>query len=478
MISLKWLFILLILIPSSLRAQSSAKDTLVLKYGSHHAGKRHDAAMNKWRADRFGEFIHFGLYSVLGGSYHDKHYDGAAEWIKQWAHIADSSYDSLIHRFDPVDFNATKWAAMAKQMGVKYVTITTKHHEGFCLWPTKYTSFNISNTPYHKDLLKQFVDAYDKAGIDVYFYYSILDWHNKDWRYDIKTKEDSIAFDGYKQFVKNQLTELLGRYPTIKGFWFDGTWDNSWKKNGKFSYELEQYLKKIHPGLIVNSRLRADDYGARHFDSNGHLMGDYASGWERKLPPVTDTAVTKYDWECVMTIPENQWGYNTAWTGHVKSPDEIIKMMAHAVSLGGNFMLNFGPKPDGTFRLKERETAKAIGDWMKVNGTAIYNGDYANGWKKEDWGFYTSDTARHKVYMIVFNTPVSGELRVELPRDVSIVKDSLITSPGHSLKIEKVEGNEYYLQLLTIDHHHPYVIVLEVQKSKNANDKYYRPAKT
>ncbi|TAM98012.1 MAG: alpha-L-fucosidase, partial [Chitinophagaceae bacterium] len=258
---------LLVLLPIFSYAQAPAKDTIPLLYGSHHDGKRHDPAMNKWRDDRFGQFIHFGLYSVLGGSWHGKHYDGAAEWIKQWAHIPDSSYDSLIHQFDPVDFNATKWAAIAKQMGAKFVIVTTKHHEGFCLWPSKYTNFDLASTPYKKDIIGEIVKAYNKAGIDVYLYYSILDWHHKDWRYDIKSKADSLAFDKYKQYVKDQLTELLERYPTIKGFWFDGTWDNSWKKNGKFSYELEQYLKKLHPGLIIDSRLRADDYGSRHFDS-------------------------------------------------------------------------------------------------------------------------------------------------------------------------------------------------------------------
>lgn len=469
---------LLVLLPIFSYAQTQRKGTTILKYGSHHDGKRHDPAMNKWRDDRFGQFIHFGLYSVLGGSWRGKHYDGAAEWIKQWAHIPDSSYDSLIHQFDPVDFNATKWAAIAKQMGAKFVIVTTKHHEGFCLWPSKYTNFDLASTPYKKDIIGEIVKAYNKAGIDVYLYYSILDWHHKDWRYDIKSKADSLAFDKYKQYVKDQLTELLERYPTIKGFWFDGTWDNSWKKNGKFSYELEQYLKKLHPGLIIDSRLRADDYGSRHFDSNGKLMGDYYDGFERKLPPVTDTAVMKYDWECVMTIPENQWGYNAIWTGHVKTPDEIIEMMAHTVSMGGDFVLNFGPKPDGTFRLKEREIAKSIGDWIRVNGAAIYGCDDAKGWEKEDWGFYTSDTAHDKVYMIIFNTPVSGALKIKPPKGVKVIKDFPITQPDHHLKMEYIDQGQYLIHLDKTDFHHPYVIELQVENENYGEKSNYSPPKT
>lgn len=360
-----------LLFPLALHAQP-AQDTTILKYGAQYIGKRHDPAMNHWRQMRFGEFIHFGLYSVLGGSWEGKHYDGAAEWIKAWAHISDSAYFALIHQFNPVNFDANKWAAMAKEMGVKYLRITTKHHEGFCLWPSKYTNFDIASTPYKKDLLGELVKACDKVGIKVSLYYSILDWHNPDYRSSIKSKEDNLAFKKYIKYVKNQLTELLNRYPSIIGMWFDGTWDKSWKNHGKISYGLEQYLKKIHPGLIVNARLRADENGARHFDSNGHLMGDYEDGYERKLPSYKDTKVLGYDWEAIMTIPENQWGYNKIWNGHVKSPIELIKMMAQSVSMGGNFMVNFGPKPDGTFRIEERYTAKTIGQWMKENGAAIY----------------------------------------------------------------------------------------------------------
>lgn len=457
---------------------SPHQDSIPLLYGAHRMDKRHDAAMNRWRNNRFGEFIHFGLYSILGGSWQGKHYDGAAEWIKAWAHISDSAYFALIHQFNPVGFDAEKWAAMAKEMGVKYLRITTKHHEGFCLWPSKYTDFDVASSPYRKDLLGELVNACNRAGIDVSFYYSILDWHNPDWRYDLKTRADSMAFDRYKQYVKNQLTELLERYPTVKGLWFDGTWDNSWKKNGKFSDDMERYLKKIHPGLIINSRFRADDYGARHFDSNGHLMGDYASGWERTLPPLTDTAVTTYDWECIMTIPENQWGYNAIWNGHVKSPDEIIEMMARTVSMGGNFVINFGPKGDGTFRKEERDMAGAVGAWLKINGKAIYHADDAKGWQKQDWGYYTQDTTSRKVYMIVFNTPVSGALRVKLPKNIRLLHDYPITDPAEELSKELIGRGEYFIHLSKTDHRRPYVIVLEVGQESKTDYKSDQPAKT
>ena len=130
-------------------------------------------------------------------------------------------------------------------------------------------------------------------------------------------------------------------------FWFDGTWDASIKKNGWWTAHAEQMLKELVPGVTVNSRLRADDYGKRHFDSNGRLMGDYESGYERRLPdPVKDLQVTKWDWEACMTIPENQWGYHKDWSlSYVKTPIEVIDRIVHAVSMGGNMVVNFGPQP-------------------------------------------------------------------------------------------------------------------------------------
>ncbi|AYD48428.1 alpha-L-fucosidase [Arachidicoccus soli] len=459
------LLALLILLFSTGYSQSEKQDTIPLLHGAHRIGKRMDVDMNRWRGYGLGQFIHWGLYSILGGDYNGKHYNGAAEWIRSWNQLPNAVYDSLYKQFNPKDFNADKWAAMAKQMGVKYVTITTKHHDGFCLWPSKYTSYNISNTPYKKDIIKQIVDAYTKVGIDVYLYFSVMDWHNPDWRYDLKSASDTIAFNKFKKFTQSQLEEQLRMYPQIKGFWFDGTWDNSWKKSGAFSDSLDQDLKRIHPGLIIGSRLRADDYGKRHFDSNGRLMGDYEQGWERTIPE-TFADTHGNDWECDMTIPENGWGYAKQWMGHWKTSDELIEMLAKCVSLDGNFVLNFGPKPNGTFRQKEVADAKAIGDWMKINNTAIYNCAHVN-WEKQDWGYFTTPTSQDdKVYMIVFNVPVSGALRV-LPTKNILLKKAYLLDGDKQLSIEKLDGSAYFVHLPNEGQKQPFVVVLETEKGKN-----------
>jgi len=449
-----------------------AKEFIPLKHGAHRIGKRTDTAMARWRAYGLGQFIHWGLYSIPAGEWNGKPYNGASEWIKSWNEVSKPGYDSLMYKFNPTKFDPDFWAKTAMQMGVKYVTITTKHHDGFCLWPSKYTAFNIAHTPYKKDLIGPLVKAYNRQGIDVILYFSVMDWHNPDWRYEIKTKDDSVAFERFKQFTRNQLIELLTKYPTAKGLWFDGTWDKSWASNGVFADELEQELRKLHPGLIIGSRFHADEYGKRHFDSNGNLMGDYEQGWERKIPN-TIADVHGNDWECVMTVPENMWGYNKAWKGHIKTADELIEMLAKCVSLNGNFVLNFGPKPDGTIRPEEMSLANAIGGWMQENSQAIYNCGYA-GYDKQDWGYYTQkrDDA-NKTYLIVCNVPVSEAIRIKLPAGKMIKKIYLLNRPAETFEPEQIVGNEYFIHLKREERTQPFVIVLETAGSTKiqADDK-------
>lgn len=451
---------------------SQPKEKIVLQHGAHRIGKRTDADMAKWRGYGLGQFIHWGTYSLMGGAYNGKNYSdvgGAAEWIRSWNEVPHSVYDSLYKEFNPKSFNPKQWAAMAKQMGAKYLTFTTKHHDGFCLWPSAYTDYDITRSPYKKDIVKEVVDAYTEAGIDVYLYFSVMDWSHPDWRYDLKTKEDSIAFDRFKLFTKNQLTELLQKYPSTKGLWFDGTWDNSWKKSGAFSDSLEQHLKSLIPGLIIGSRLRADEKGNRHVDANGELMGDYEQGWERKIPK-TYADVHGNDWDCVMTIPQNGWGYAKKWMGHWKTTKELLEMTAQCVSLGGNFVINFGPKADGTFRPEEIKNAKEIGDWMKLNSTAIYNCEYA-GWEKQDWGYYTKKKGENKVYMIVFNVPVSGSLKIKPTNNTFVDKTYLLSSPQKKLSLEKLDGGASFIHLSkAMQAKQPFVIVLETKEGKQKNE--------
>ncbi len=443
------------------------QDSVTLQHGAHRIGRRTDADMQWWRDYGLGQFIHFGLYAQLGGEYNGEQYSGASEWIRSWNKLPNAVYDSLYKEFNPVNFDADRWAAMAKQMGARYVTITTRHHDGFCLWPSKYSDYTIVKSSYGKDLIGPLVKAYNKVGIDVYLYYSILDWHSKDWRYQLKTADDTVAFNRFKVFVKNQLTELLTLYPTVKGFWFDGTWDKSWASpsNAPFTDSLEQYLKQIRPGLIAGGRYRVDETGHRHDDANGSLMGDYAQGWERKIPK--DYAATKgRDWDCDMTFGENGWGYQKKWLGHWKTTDELLEMMAKCNSLDGNFVLNFGPKADGSFRQEEVDAAREIGDWMKVNNAAIYDTKY-NGWEKQDWGYSTISKDGKKAYLMVFNVPVSGKIKVLTDKAQQVGKAYMISAPEKSLPIHPLDYGYNEITIPSQRYSRPFVIVLDIVNGKS-----------
>ena len=445
----------------------------VVKYGQLTPLPRQDKAMQDFRENRFGQFIHWGIFALPAGEWKGKIYPSACEFLPKSANISAQEWSTLAPKFDPVKYNAEEWAKYAKKMGVKYATITTKHHDGFCLWPSKYTEFDMEATPSKRDLIGEFVKAYNEQGIDVYLYYSILDWNHPDWRYDLKSREDSTAFERFKTFTRNQLVELLDRYPSVKGFWFDGTWDNSWKKNGIFSYELEKELKEKSPGLIVNSRFRADEYGARHFDSNGVLMGDYESGYERRLPSPYDKVVPTRDWEAVMTIPENLWGYHKRWDGFIKTDFQLIEMLVRCVALNGNFLLNFGPTAQGDFRKEEMTTMQQIGRWMEKYGDAIYKCGYA-GLERQDWGYYTAIKNSNRVNMVVFNVPVNGLLRVKLNKSYCVSQADFMALKG-KIDIQPSVNGEYFLQLPKRSYDEPFVIQITIGNLEDGGNHYMPP---
>ncbi|MBO4944021.1 MAG: alpha-L-fucosidase [Muribaculaceae bacterium] len=440
-----------------------------LKYGTQTLERRQDADMKRFRDNRLGAFIHWGLYAIPGGEWNGKVYSGAAEWLKAWANVPAGEWLALMEQWNPKDFNAGAWAKMLKDAGFKYVKITTKHHEGFCLWPTKTTRYNVANTPYRKDILGEIVKACNDEGLDVHFYFSVMDWSNPDYKSTLKTAADSASFEKFKKFTEQQLTELATNYPTVKDFWFDGTWDASIKGDGAWSLEIEKMLKKLVPGVTVNSRLRADERGSRHFDSNGHLMGDYESGYERKLPdPVKDLKVTGWDWEACMTVPENQWGYHKDWSlSYVKTPVEVLQRVVHAVSMGGNMVVNFGPDGNGDFRPEEKALAAWLGKWIDKNGEAIYGCDFA-GFAKQDWGYYTRKG--DDVYMVVFNQPISGKLVVKTPSKTTIARAT--TLDGKTVDFVETAKSEYNVD--SQQSSEPYVIKLELGGEKMKNQ--YRDA--
>lgn len=474
-----------------------------LKHGAHRVGMRTDSEMQRWREHGLGQFIHWGVYAIPGGQWNGKTSTYAAEWFRSSGLITREEYDNLYKQFNPVNFDAKAWAKQAKQMGAKYMIFTTKHHDGFCLWPSKYTDYTIASSPYKKDIVGEIVDAYSAEGIDVHLYFSIIDWshpgyqagapkdeflRNNNWgNYNpFKTEADSIRYQDFKAFTRHQLVELLTNYPKIKGLWFDGSWDGAWMKEAEWVDNLGQELRDMHPGLIIGSRFRADENGMRHIDTNGDLIDDYDQRFERNLPKSLEE-VGGNDWDCVMTIPENQWGYHRDWSlSYVKTPFDLVEMIIQANALNGNLVINFGPDGDGNIRKEETDIAREVGSWMQVNGEAVYGAHHSK-LEKQDWGHITQ--RGDDIYLSVFNKPMNNLVRVKLPKaknskeDVTVIDKAVFLIDGKPARIKEglrdKSGYDYYdivipenLQKQTM----PFVIKINLKEINRGDRTSYQQA--
>ncbi|MHC8949525.1 alpha-L-fucosidase [Sphingobacterium hungaricum] len=457
-----------------------------VKYGPITPKNRTDENMERFRNYGLGQFIHWGLYAIPGNEWEGVSARGgaaASEWIRSWGGATapkdwKNTYDNLYKQFNPKDFDAKKWAKQAKYMGARYMIFTTKHHDGFAMWPTKYSDYNISKTPYKKDVTKEIVDAYTAEGIDVYLYFSVLEWNNPNYMgAEPKTPEEKEKFQKFLDYTRNQLLELLTNYPQTKGLWFDGTWDKSWIMAYEFTYNLEKELRTKFPGIIIGSRFRNDEFGKRHFDSNGDILGDYEQGWERKLPAEFEW-LDGNTWDCVMTVPPNGWGYMKDWSGlYTKTSDDLIDMLMHCVSMNGNLVLNFGPDGNGKMHPGEDILAKEIGEWMKVNSEAVYDVRHA-GLSPSKLGYFTRK--ENNLYLTVFNRPVNNIVRIavpkkstEVPKTAKLLVDSKELKVVHSDIGLDLDQSTYYDVVLpeNFNAKKAFVIKMELGAPKTAAEK-------
>ncbi len=361
--------------------------------------------MTWWRDARFGMFIHWGVYAVPAGEWEGKTNYG--EWIRSSARIPQKIYDQFVPRFNPVDFNALDWVRMAKEAGMKYIVITSKHHDGFCMFETKQTNYSIMSTSFRRDPMKELADACRKEGLRLCFYYSIMDWHHpdylpgRDWERDRTL--DGVDFDRYVEYMKAELKELLTNYGDIGVLWFDGEWENTWnEQRGK---DLYRYVRSLQPGIIINNRVGAGRLDMEGMTKEGAFGGDFGTP-EQQVPA---TGLPGVDWETCMTMNDH-WGYNKN-DKNFKSSKELIRMLADIASKGGNYLLNVGPTELGTFPPESVDRLKEIGRWMKINGESIY-GTSASPFSDLPWGRCTrrSATGGDILYLHIFKWPEDGKL--------------------------------------------------------------------
>lgn len=363
-----------------------------------------------WREARFGLFIHWGLYSIPAGEWNGQ--TNHAEWIRETARIPLDVYERFVPQFNPVNFDADAWVRAAKDAGMKYIVITTKHHDGFCLFDSAHTDFDITATPFKRDIMKELADACRRHGIKICWYYSIMDWHHADylprrgWEASSRPAEGA-DFDRYFDYLKRQVTELLTKYGDIGVMWFDGEWESTWTQ--EYGAELYRLCRSLQARVIVNNRVSPSRSGMESVGATGEHFGDFGTP-EQYIPP---TGLPGTDWETCMTMNDH-WGYNKQ-DANWKSSTQLIRNLVDIVSKGGNYLLNIGPTALGEFPPESLERLRDIGEWMRANGEAIY-GTAASPFKNLSWGRCTQRRSGEgtSLYLHLFewNQP-QGVLRVQ-----------------------------------------------------------------
>ncbi|MBM3435414.1 MAG: hypothetical protein FJY07_04245 [Bacteroidetes bacterium] len=366
-----------------------------------------DARMEWWRDARFGMFIHWGLYAVPAGEWNGE--TGHGEWIRTTAEIPIDEYDKFREQFNPINFDAKKWVKMAKDAGMKYIVITSKHHDGFCLFDSKESDFDVMSTPFKRDILNELSEACREEGVKMCWYHSIMDWHHPDylprrgWETDRST--EGADLNRYISHMKAQLKELISNYGKIGVLWFDGEWEETWTH--EYGVDLYNYVRSLQPDIIINNRVDNGRSGMAGMTREGGYAGDFGTP-EQEIPA---TGIPGTDWETCMTMNDH-WGYNK-YDDNWKSTKDLIQKLADIASKGGNFLLNVGPKSDGTFPDESIKRLKEIGKWMDKNSESIY-GTRASPFAKLDWGRCTqkqTDTGT-RLYLHVFEWPADAFLKV------------------------------------------------------------------
>lgn len=382
--------------------------------------------------DRFGMFIHWGLYSI----------PARGEWVRGDEQLSDEHYMQYFEEWNPIDCNMREWARVAKEAGMKYAVLTTKHHEGFCLWDSQYTDFKTTNTKCKRDFVKEYVKAFRDAGLKIGFYYSLLDWQHPDYtvrgdmyhpnrnRPECCIKEEQRDFSRYLKYMHNQVYELMTNYGKIDLLWFDFSYENhiggDWKGE-----ELLTMVRSLQPDIIINGRLEAngESYGSALSDNPSIFTGDFTCP-EMIIPPygLKTPSGRLIPWEACYTL-NNNWGY-APFDLHYKTSSQIIKKLVECTSKNGNMIVNISPDSKGNIPGIQKEILNRVGTWMKKNSESIYGCGMAEDLPKPEWGRYTRKG--NKVYAHITEESIGA---IALPGLKGRVKKARRLADGFEMRM-------------------------------------------
>jgi alpha-L-fucosidase len=375
--------------------------------------EQRDARMAWWRDARFGMFIHWGLYAVPAGDYNGKRSKEIGEWIMSWANIPRAQYEQFAPKFNPEKFNAAEWVRIAKDAGMKYMVITSKHHDGFSMFDSAVTTYDIVDaTPFRQDPMRALADECKRQGLKFAFYYSIMDWHHPSQYVDAPGKDPTAGHgqtkmrEGrkpeYVDYMKAQLKELVTKYdPAV--LWFDGEWVDWWTEED--GQDLYKYVRGLKPDILINNRVGKGRKGMEGLNRTDRVYaGDFGTP-EQQIPA---SGLPGVDWESCMTMNDT-WGFKS-YDENWKSSERLIRNLVDIVSKGGNYLLNVGPTAEGTIPAASVERLADMGRWMKVNNESIYGTTASPFATQLTWGRATRKG--NTVYLHVFDWPADGILKV------------------------------------------------------------------
>ena len=384
-----------------------------------------------WQEARFGMFIHWGVYAL----------PARGEWVFDQEHITREEYARLADGFSPRYYDPAEWVAMAQDAGMRYMVLTTRHHDGFCLFDSHLTDYKSTNTPCRRDLVREYVEAFRGEGLKVGLYYSLLDWHHPDYpaygdrhhpmRENVAYKDRPQDFSRYIEYMHGQVKELLSNYGKIDIVWFDFSYDKMSGETWKAT-ELVEMVRSYQPGILIDNRLGGSGESNRTFGTKNPLVyaGDFACP-EQIIPAegFVDEDGESVPWEANMTLNKN-WGYAAA-DKDFKSAQQVVRALVECVSKNGNMLLNVGPNARGEIPAECVEILTEVGGWMGKNSASI-QGCGRSEFPKPEWGRYTQ--RGNLLYAHIYERGIGP---VNLRGLAGRIKKARLLADGAEIKLER-----------------------------------------